>query len=82
MTHTTGVLAWSLPAGIAKGDIGFISFWTTVAALVIGTIGVITLRMMAGRSVRFMVTGVVLAVSYTHSPSPRDATLSRMPSSA
>ena len=60
MTHTTGVLAWSLPAGIATSDVGFISFWTLVSALVIGLIGVITLRVTAARSVRFMLTGVVL----------------------
>jgi len=60
VTPSHGVLAWSLPAGIATTDIGFISFWTLVSAVVIGLIGVITLRVMAARSVRFMVTGVVL----------------------
>ena len=43
MTASHGVLAWSLPAGIATSDLGFISFWTAVSALGIGTVGVITL---------------------------------------
>ena len=60
MTHTSGVLAWSLPAGIATSDISFISLWTLVSALVISTIGLVTLKLLAGRSVRVMVTGVVL----------------------
>jgi signal transduction histidine kinase len=53
-------LAWSLPAGIAGSDVGFISFWTLVSAVIISIVGVITLRVLAGRSVRVMVTGVVL----------------------
>jgi signal transduction histidine kinase len=53
-------LAWSLPAGIATSDVGFISFWTLVSAVIISIIGVITLRVLAARSVRLMVTGVVL----------------------
>jgi signal transduction histidine kinase len=53
-------LAWRLPAGIAGSDIGFISFWTLVSAVIISIIGVIALRLLAARSVRFMVTGVVL----------------------
>ncbi len=60
MTHTSGVLAWSLPAGIATSDISFISLWTLVSALIISTIGLVTLKLLAGRSVRVMVTGVVL----------------------
>jgi signal transduction histidine kinase len=55
-----GVLAWSWPAGIATSDIGFISLWTLVSALVISLIGVVALRRLGGRSVRVMVTGVVL----------------------
>ena len=60
MTQTSGVLAWSLPAGIATSDIGFISFWTLVSALIIGVIGIVTLKLLAGRSVQVMVAGVVL----------------------
>jgi signal transduction histidine kinase len=60
VTSPTGVLAWSWPAGIATSDIGFISLWTLVSALVISVIGLVTLRLLAGRSVRVMVTGVVL----------------------
>jgi signal transduction histidine kinase len=60
VSSSTGVLAWSWPAGIATSDIGFISFWTLVSALVISVIGVVTLRLLAGRSVRVMVTGIVL----------------------
>ena len=60
MTHTSGVLAWSLPAGIASSDIGFISLWTLVSALVVSAIGVITLKLLAGRSIRVLITGVVL----------------------
>jgi signal transduction histidine kinase len=60
VTHTTGVLAWSLPANIATSDIGFISFWTLVSALIISVIGVVALKVLAGRSVRVMVNGVVL----------------------
>jgi signal transduction histidine kinase len=60
VTHTSGVLAWGLPAGIASSDVIFISEWTLVSALVISAIGIITLKLLAGRSVRVMVTGVVL----------------------
>jgi signal transduction histidine kinase len=60
VTHTTGVLAWSLPAGIATSDIRFISLSTLVAALIISAVGVVALRVMAGRSVRVMVAGIVL----------------------
>jgi len=60
VTSGTGVLAWSWPAGIATSDIGFISLWTLVSALVITAIGVVTLRLLAARSVRVMVAGVVL----------------------
>jgi signal transduction histidine kinase len=60
VTHTTGVLAFSLPADIATSDVGFISFWTAVSALAICATGIVTLRLLAGRSVRVMVTGVVL----------------------
>ncbi len=65
MTSSAGVLAWSWPAGIATSDIGFISFWTLVSALIISVAGVITLRLLAGRSVRVMVTGVVLVSVFT-----------------
>jgi len=58
-------LAWSLPAGIAGSDIGFISFWTLVSALIISIIGVVTLRALARRSIRFMVTAVVLVSVFT-----------------
>jgi signal transduction histidine kinase len=60
VTSSAGVLAWSWPAGIATSDIGFISLWTLVFALVISVIGVVSLRLMAARSVRVMVTGIVL----------------------
>jgi signal transduction histidine kinase len=60
VTHTTGVLAWGWPAGIATSDVGFISVATLVSALVISAIGVIVLKVLADRSVRVMVNGVVL----------------------
>ena len=60
MNSGSGVLAWSLPAGIATSDLRFISLWTLVSALVISLIGVVALRLLAGRSVRVMVSGVVL----------------------
>ena len=41
-------------------DISFISLWTLVSALVISAIGLVTLKLLAARSVRVMVTGVVL----------------------
>lgn len=60
MTAGAGVLAWSLPAGIATSDLGFVSFWTLVSALVISVVGVAVLRLLAARSVRVMVAAVVL----------------------
>jgi signal transduction histidine kinase len=60
VSSSTGVLAITWPAGIATTDIGFISLWTLLAALVISLIGVLTLRRLAARSVRVMVTGIVL----------------------
>jgi signal transduction histidine kinase len=60
MSSSSGVLAWSWPAGIATSDIGFISFWTLVCALVVSLIGVLVLRRLAGHSVRVLVTGIVL----------------------
>jgi signal transduction histidine kinase len=65
VTSSAGVLAWNWPAGIATSDIGFISFWTLVFALIISVAGVVTLRLLAGRSVRVMVTGVVLVSVFT-----------------
>ncbi len=65
MTSGTGVLAMGLPAGIAGSDLGYVSFWTLVFALVISLIGIIALRLLARRSVRVMVTGVVLASALT-----------------
>ena len=59
-------LAWSLPADIATSDIAFVSLWTLVAALVISAIGLVALRLLAGRSIRVMVTGVVLVLSLIH----------------
>jgi signal transduction histidine kinase len=54
-------LAFSwLPNGIASSDVGFISFWTLVSAVIITIIGVATLRVLASHSVRLMVTGVIL----------------------
>jgi signal transduction histidine kinase len=53
-------LAGSLPADIATSDLAFISLWTLVSALVISAIGIVTLRLLAGRSVRVMITVVVL----------------------
>jgi signal transduction histidine kinase len=60
MSSSSGVLAWSWPAGIATSDIGFISFWTLACALVVSLIGVLVLRRLAGRSIRVLVTGIVL----------------------
>ena len=60
MSSSSGVLAWSWPAGIATSDISFISFWTLVCALVVSLIGVLVLRRLAGRSIRVLVTGIVL----------------------
>jgi signal transduction histidine kinase len=60
MSSSSGVLAWSWPAGIATPDIGFISFWTLVCALVVSLIGVLVLRRLAGRSIRVLVIGIVL----------------------
>jgi signal transduction histidine kinase len=59
------VLALSLPAGIATSDLAFISLWTLVSALVISAIAIVVLRLLAGRSVRVMVAGVVLACTLT-----------------
>jgi signal transduction histidine kinase len=60
MSSGPGVLAISWPAGIATSDIAFVSFWTLVAALVISAIGIVTLRLVGARSIRVMVTGIVL----------------------
>jgi signal transduction histidine kinase len=60
MSSSSGVLAWSWPAGIATSDISFISFWTLVCALVVSLIGVLVLRRLAGHSIRVLVTGIVL----------------------
>ena len=60
MSSGPGILAISWPAGIATPDIGFISLWTLVAALGISAVGIITLRLYAARSIRVMVTGIVL----------------------
>jgi len=60
MSSGPGVLAISWPAGIATSDISFVSFWTLVAALVISAIGIVTLRLVGARSIRVMVTGIVL----------------------
>ena len=65
MSSSSGVVAWSWPAGIATTDIGFISFWTLVSALVISLIGVLVLRRLAGRSIRVLVTGIVLVSVFT-----------------
>ena len=60
MSSSSGVLAWSWPAGIATSDIEFISFWTLVSALVISLIGLLVLRRLAGHSIRILVAGIVL----------------------
>jgi signal transduction histidine kinase len=60
VSSSSGVLAWSWPAGIATSDIEFISFWTLVSALVISLIGLLVLRRLAGRSIRVLVAGIVL----------------------
>jgi len=65
VSSSSGVVAWSWPAGIATTDIGFISFWTLVSALVISLIGVLVLRRLAGRSIRVLVTGIVLVSVFT-----------------
>ncbi|HYB18450.1 MAG TPA: HAMP domain-containing sensor histidine kinase [Streptosporangiaceae bacterium] len=65
MSSSSGVVAWSWPAGIATTDIGFISFWTLVSALVISLIGVLVLRRLAGRSIQVLVTGIVLVSVFT-----------------
>ncbi|HXZ78156.1 MAG TPA: histidine kinase dimerization/phospho-acceptor domain-containing protein, partial [Streptosporangiaceae bacterium] len=60
MSSSSGVLAWSWPAGIATSDIEFISLWTLVCALVISLIGLLVLRRLAGHSIRVLVAGIVL----------------------
>jgi signal transduction histidine kinase len=60
MSSGPGVLAITWPAGIATSDIGFISLWTLIAALGISAIGIVILRVAAARSIRVMVTGIVL----------------------
>ena len=60
MSSSSGVLAWSWPAGIATSDIAFISFWTLVSALIISLLGLLVLRRLAGHSIRVLVAGIVL----------------------
>ena len=49
------------PAGrIAASDLAFISLWTLVTALIISAIGIVALRLLAGRSIRVMIAVVVL----------------------
>jgi signal transduction histidine kinase len=52
----------SLPADIQWSDLGFISQWVLVIALIITLVGIVVLRQLAGRSIALMVT-VVVAVS-------------------
>jgi signal transduction histidine kinase len=61
----SGILAWSWPAGIATSDIAFVTLWTAACALVISVAGIIALRLLAGRSIRVMVAGVVLVCLFT-----------------
>ena len=49
----------SLPADIQWSDLGFISQWVLVIALIITLIGIVVLRQVAGRSIALMVTVVV-----------------------
>jgi len=60
VSSSSGVLAWSWPAGIATSDIAFISFWTLVSALIISLLGLLVLRRLAGHSIRVLVAGIVL----------------------
>ncbi len=57
----------SIPAaaGIGASDIAFVTLWTLVAAVVISVLGIITLRLLARRSIRVMVAGVVLVCLFT-----------------
>jgi len=50
-----------LPFGIQVSDLEYIAMWTLVAAVVIGAIGIVFLRLMAARSLGLMITIVVVA---------------------
>src|SRR5581483_7659298 len=63
MSSGRGSLA--LIYGIEPSDVEFILEWTLVSALVITVLGVVVLRLLATRSVRVMVLGVVLVSALT-----------------
>ena len=50
-----------LPFGIQVSDLEYIALWTLVAAVVIGAIGIVCLRLLAARSLGLMITIVVVA---------------------
>jgi signal transduction histidine kinase len=60
---TPGVHVVALP--FATSDVGFISFYTLLAAVGISVAGVVALRLLASRSMRVMITGVVLVCTLT-----------------
>jgi signal transduction histidine kinase len=65
MSSGRGALALSLPFDIQGTDVEFITFWTTVSAVVITVLGVITMRLLGKQSVRVMVLGTVLVSALT-----------------
>ncbi len=50
-----------LPFGIQVSDLEYIAMWTLAAAVVIGAIGIVCLRLLAARSLGLMITIVVVA---------------------
>ncbi len=50
-----------LPFGIQVSDLEYIAMWTLVAAVVIGAVGIVCLRLLAARSLSLMITIVVAA---------------------
>jgi signal transduction histidine kinase len=63
MSPGHGVLA--LPYDIQPGDVEFILQWTLIAGAAITALGILTLRLLARRSVRVMVLAVILVSGLT-----------------